>query len=344
MVAVGRDARGSVWLGDPRHGTVLKDFEPGVQGLAGDMTLAGGLLPPKAVAAVVRDRAGSSHKATSANGAWLAVLPEPVRGERPLVRFLDKTGELVAVPLPPGVTLEPVSDASEPCPVCQASDWARVVAAPRGRYGEDGAGRPNAAVCGRCGHEEALGVLLTPLAAEAPAPADVADIKARVAHDMTAMARSARFRLHGLAEHKPTVAGHGSDGQHVDQVTLAFDTPAGQITIETSAQDPWQSTDALARKALESLLHERDIPWPERSETATLLWLNGRQRTHAADAATAPATERAVSIDREPASFTTVGHDNWFAAVGEVAGLTVTITGPGDLPDLALTALHPSAL
>jgi hypothetical protein len=342
MVAVGRDARGRVWLGDPRPGTRLTDYEPGVQGLAGEVTLAGGLLPPEAVAAVVRDRVGKLHEATCANGAWVALLPEPVRGERPLVRFRDEAGELVTVPLPPGVRLEPVSDAREPCPVCEARNWARVVAAPCGRYGEDGAGRLTAAVCRRCGHEEALGVLYAPLAAEVSDPAAVGT--GRVTRDMNAAARSVRFPVYGLVEHEPEVVGYGSHGQEVDRVTLAFGTAADRITIETSAEDPWESPDGLARRALEGLLGERDTEWPERSQTAVLLWLNGRHRTHAGDAAAEPATERAVSIDGEPASFTTVSHDNRFAAVGDVNDLRITIAGHGDPPDLALTALDPSTL
>jgi hypothetical protein len=195
VAAVGRDWRGRAWLGDPEPGTMLEGFTPGAQGLAGDVTLAGGLLPPRAVAAVVLDRAGSPHEATCANGAWLALLPDPVRGEEPLVRFLDPAGDLVAVPLPAGVRLERVSDAAEACPVCGVNDWARVVAAPRGRYGEDGGGRPTAAVCGRCGHEEALGVLFAPLSADAPDGAARAAIEARVARKMTAAARSAPFAL-----------------------------------------------------------------------------------------------------------------------------------------------------
>jgi hypothetical protein len=344
VVAVVRDARGRVWLGDPRPGTMLKDFEPSVQGLAGDVTLSGGLLPPEAVTAVVCDRAGRPHEATCANGAWVAVLPEPVRGERPLVRFLDESGQLVAVPLSPGVTLEPVSDAIVPCPVCRASDWARVVAAPRGRYGEDGAGHPTAAVCRRCGHEEALGVLFASHAADAPNPAGTAETQAWIARDMSAAARSVRFPLYGLVGHEPSVVGHGSHGQEVDQVTLAFETPAGSVTVETSAADPWESPDGLARQALEALLHERDSAWPEGSETAISLWLNARHRSHAADAAAAAAAERAVSVNGAPASFVTVGHGNRFAAVGNADHLTIIIAGHGDPRDLELTALEASTL
>lgn len=343
VAAVVCDGRGRVWLGDPDPGTLLEDFEPGVEGLGPDTTLAGGLLPPGAVGAVVRDRAGRPHEATCANGAWLVLLPNSVRGERPLVGFLDKTGQLVAVPLPAGVTLEHVSDASEPCPVCRASDWGRVVAAPSGRYGEDGAGRPTAAICRRCGHEESLGVLFAfaPPSAEAPCLDGVAELEAGVAREMVTVARSAPFELYGLVGYEPTVAGHGSHGADIDSVTLAFETPTGPVSVETSAEDAWGSSTGLAREALEALLDERDRGWPEGSETATLLWLNGRHRTHAADAAAAPARELAVSVAGVPTSFISVAHGERFAAVGHAHDLTITIGGHGDPADLALNTLDP---
>jgi hypothetical protein len=344
VAAVGRDRRGRAWLGDPRPGTLLEGFRPGVQGLPGDLTLAGGILPPGAEAAVVLDRAGSAHEATCANGAWLAVLPDPVRGEEPLVRFLDPVGDLIAVPLPAGVRLEPVSDATEACPVCGASEWARVVAAPRGRYGEDGAGRPTAAVCGRCGHEEALGVLFAPLTGAPPDRAARGEIEARIARVMTAAARSAPFELYGLAGREPTVAGHGSHDGELDSVRLAFDTPAGRVTVGTSVEHPWRSTAALARQALEGLLHERNEAWPERSETATLLWLKHRHRLHAADAATAPAREVTIAVDGAPISLVTVAHGERFAAVGRVDRCTITIAGHGAPADLSLSKLHPTDL
>jgi hypothetical protein len=344
VAAVGRDWRGRAWLGDPQPGTLLEGFRPGVQGLAGDLTLAGGILPRGAVAAVVLDRAGRSHEATCANGAWLALLPDSVRGEEPLVRFLDSAGDLVVVPLSAGVRLEPVRDATEACPVCGASEWARVVAAPRGRYGEDGAGRPTAAVCGRCGHTEALGVLYAPLTGGPLDRAARGEFEARIAREMTAAARSAPFELCGLAGREPTVAGHGSHDGKLDRVCLAFDTPAGRVTVETSVEHPWRSTADLARQALEGLLHERNEAWPERSETATLLWLNRRRRLHAADAATAPARELTVAVDGVPISLMTVAHGERFAAVGRVDRRTITIAGHGPPADLSLSWLHPSEL
>lgn len=343
--AVVRDWRRRIWLGDPRPGTMLEGFEPGVQGLASDVTLAGGLLPPRAVAAVVHDRAGRPHDATCANGAWLALLPEPVRGEPPVVRFLDERGELVAVPVPAGVTLETVSDATEPCPVCRATDWARVVAAPRGRYGEDSAGRPTAAVCRRCGYVEALGVLFAPLSSDPSTDRGGARTTARIAREMTAVARSARFQLYGLVGLQPTVSGYASHDADLDSVSLAFDTPAGPVTVDTSIEHGWgESKTARARQALEGLLDEPDGSWPERSETATLLWLNARHRKRAADAAAAPVQELDISINDAATAFITVAYGERFAAAGNADDVAITISGQGDPTCLAIDTLDPSTL
>jgi hypothetical protein len=336
VAAVVRDRGGDVWLGDPEPGTMLKDFAPGVQGLLSDVTLAGGLLPSGAVAAVAWDRAGGRHDATCGDGAWLALLPGPVRGESPLVRFLDPADELVAVPLPAAVKVEPVPDAGEPCPVCRAAEWARVVAAPSGRYGHDGAGRPTAAVCRRCGREENLGVLFAAASDDPPAAEALAESKARVEREMAAYARTARFDLYGLAGHEPTVAGHGSHNGQLDSVTLAFATAAGDVTVETSVEDPWMSVPAQAHDALEWLLHERDSDPPQGSETAISLWINGRQRAHAGDAWSAQLRELALSIDGRPTAFALAAHGERFAAVARPHDATITVTGHGDPTGLAL--------
>ena len=181
--------------------------------------------PDGAVRAVVRDRAEREHDATCGAEAWLALLPEPIRGESPVVRLLDAAGEVVATPLPAGVELAPVEDADEPCPVCGAADWGRVVAAPEGRYGSDGAGRPTAAVCRRCGHEESLGVMYGPGAGGAVTDPDlIAELEERRARHLAAPAPSTRFPLLGLAGRRPSVVDRSQHGDELVSVTLAFDT------------------------------------------------------------------------------------------------------------------------
>jgi hypothetical protein len=236
VAAVGRDWRGRAWLGDPQPGTLLEGFGPGVQGLAGDVTLVGGILPSGAVAARVLDRAGTPHVATCANGAWLALLPESIRGEKPLVRFLGQTGDLVTVPLPAGVRLEPVSDANEACPVCGGSEWARVIA-PRRRDRIDG---PTVAVCGRCGREEALGVLYAPLTGQVPDAAARVALERRVAREMTATALTVTVLFFPSRDGGTTVSAFGHAGRAIRK---AF----AQLRDQLIHRRPQQSCTALSR-------------------------------------------------------------------------------------------------
>jgi hypothetical protein len=333
-----RDEDGELCLGDDRYGgTRVEDHRPAVQGLEADVTLTGGRLPDGAVRGIVRDRAGREHDAVVGEQAWLAVLPQPVRGESPVVRFLDASGELVAMPLPAGVELAAVEDAREPCPACGAADWGRVVVAPPYRYGSDGAGRPTAAVCRRCGHEESLGVLYGPAFPDTEVdPGEVAAARAQFARDLADVARSAPFRLYGLAGHRATASGHGGQGGRIDTITLAFTTASGDVWVETSSEEPFEPPGWTARHALEGLLHDDGAPWPQASETAVSLWLNGRSRAHAAAAAAAAAHELDIPVAGTPTRFATVAHGDRFAAVGRLRGATITVTGAGDPAELEL--------
>jgi hypothetical protein len=338
VVAVVRDGRGDLSLDDDRYGgTRVAGHRPAVQGLEADVTVTGGRLPEGAVRAIVQDRAGRAHDAVVGEQAWLAVLPEPVRGESPVVRFLDAAGELVAVPLPAGVELAPVEDAREPCPACRAADWGRVVVAPPGRSGSDGAGRPTAAVCRRCGHEESLGVLSGPSIAGIEVDADeIAQARGQFARDFADVARSVPFALYGLARHRGTAVGHGGQDGRVDTVTLAFTTASGEVRVETSTAEPFEPAGWVARHALEGLLHEDDARWPDASETAVSLWLNARSRAHAAAATAAPVRELSLRVAGTWEPFATVAHDDRFAAVARLPEATVTITGAGDPAQLEL--------
>ena len=343
-----RDASGRAWLVENvagGAGTALEGYDAAVAGLAAAVTLAGGLLAPGAVQALVSDRAGREHVAACGKRAWLVLLPQPVRGDPPPVRFLDAAGELVAVPLADDVRLEPVHDAREPCPVCRAVNWGRVIAAPAGRYGSDGAGRPTAAVCRRCGHTEHLGVLFAAATDDAQLDDEtVTAIEAQTAREFAAAARTAAFALYGLRHHEPVVRGYGRHRGTVDSVTLAFTTLAGRVTVTTDASAQFEPPAWVARHALEHLLHERDGAWPTGSDTAVALWLRGRERALAATAAEATDCEAILLIDDAPTRFVCVADGEQFAAVARIARATVTITGPGAPNDLALETVRAADL
>ena len=127
-----------------------------------------------------------------AEGAWLALPDQPIRGESPVVRFLDGAGDVVPVTVPAGVPLAPVSDAEDPCPVCRAVAWDRVVAAPEGSTAATArGGRPQRSAAG--GHEDPLGAIYVVASSDPkPDPVAIAALQARIERDR-AQPRFARY-------------------------------------------------------------------------------------------------------------------------------------------------------
>jgi hypothetical protein len=160
--------------------TVLDGYSSSMQGLTGERSAEGGLLPPGAVRAEVVDRAGRRHFATCAAGAWIIVLDEPTIGDVRPVRFLDAEGNTVRRPTPDGWARELAPDFHEPCPACGNRAWERI-RAPDGSGGMRWAGdhdppdEPPERVpevggdweatpwlrCTTCGYAEAEGIVVT---------------------------------------------------------------------------------------------------------------------------------------------------------------------------------------
>lgn len=354
VAEVRRNRHDAMLTSDVRHkaGTVLQGHRPVVIGLRDEVTLSGGLLPPGAVDAVVFDRAGRTHDATCGGGAWLVLLDQPIDGERPVVRFVDAAKAVVPVPVPPGVRLEAVTDAVDPCPACGALAWQKVTAAPQDLYGSDGPGRPTAALCGRCGFEEDLGVLYA--ATESPSPswpadenvddsrAEIAEREAEAHRARNDDARKAPFPLHGLATGFPMVTGLGHSDGEINSVTLAYDTRSGPITVQSDS-DPWlESPPWLVRAALGNMAFEGD--WPQLSDTAVLLWINARSRERVAEASRAPVREVTLTLDDEPVTFATAAIGNCFAAATRLPGTTILVSGHGRSDGLALRVISPDDL
>jgi len=126
-----RDELGAVWLSwrvDGLGGPRLDDYRPGHLGLDGDRTVIGGRLPPRAVGAEVVDDTGRRVTAAVGNGAWLAVLDQPILGPIAPAWCWDADGAAVATPLPADWPRTRVSDAEEPCPACGGTVWDQVTA------------------------------------------------------------------------------------------------------------------------------------------------------------------------------------------------------------------------
>ncbi len=186
-----------------------------------------------------------------------------------------------------------------------------MTAAPEGRYGSDGAGRPTAALCGRCGFEENLGVLY---AAAVPPPwtadEDVDDTEAEIA-EREAEARQARitdarstpFRFYGFVHGTPVEPGLGRSNGAITSITVSYETRSGPLWVQTDT-DEWPESPAwLARGALDSLTLEEH--WPQLSDTAILLWLNARTRERVAAAHRASVEEVDITVDGESITFAT---------------------------------------
>ena len=129
----------SGYLGESDCTTVLEGYWSSMEGLTGERSVEGGLLPPGAVGAEVVARSGRRHRAMSATGAWVIVLKEPTIGDIRPVRFLDDNGSTVRRPPPDDWTREPAPDFDEPCPACGNRGWERM-RAPDGSGGMRWAG------------------------------------------------------------------------------------------------------------------------------------------------------------------------------------------------------------
>jgi hypothetical protein len=106
--------------------TLLREYWSSMEGLTGDRSAEGGMLPPGAVGAEFVDRAGRRHLTSSGNGAWVIVLEEPTIGDVRPVRFVDEEGETVRRPLPDEWSREPLPRCHDVCPACGGTGWERV--------------------------------------------------------------------------------------------------------------------------------------------------------------------------------------------------------------------------
>jgi hypothetical protein len=119
LAGVLRDEDGAMWLSwriDSLGGPRLDDYRPDHLGLPDDRTLIGGRLPPGAVGAEAVDDAGRRITAAAGQGAWVAVLDQPIQGPRAPAWCWDACGAPVAAELPADWPRTRVADAQEPCP------------------------------------------------------------------------------------------------------------------------------------------------------------------------------------------------------------------------------------
>lgn len=214
-VGILRGSDGRMWLSGSIErvaGPELDDRRAAWLGLDANRTLVGGRLPPGAVSAEVVDDTGECHVAATENGAYVAILDEPSRGQRYPVCCRGADGAPVAPTLPLGWTRTAVSDAAETCPACGALAWdeVRPTDDSRGARGTpDGGFEPTPrVVCRTCGHEESVGAWarMAWIPFQGPGPAQPAMVTRAIRARLQARRRSKRELLSRPMTSTPTLS------------------------------------------------------------------------------------------------------------------------------------------
>jgi hypothetical protein len=324
--------------------TGLGDCRPRVTGVR-DQTVVAGLLPDGAAAAAVVGRDGVRCPAECADGAWIAVLPEPGPGELPAVKFMSSDGRIIRPSLPAGWRSEPVPDAQEPCPACEAVDWDQVWPTDQSRGGSEG---PDGefvptplVVCRVCGHEESVGgPTVSAMVREGPLSPEDAERIQRLREERLRYTRevldNVDFAVYSVAGWVPRF-GHcqGTAGRNLS-VELVHERgpvdPDGLVTI-VSACDPEQrvSERELAREALSEVVGY-DETCPERSRAGRALWRSARARKHEQVLSGAETGTAEVRVDGAATRFTTLQADGWAIATRVLDEQQVIITTRGVSP------------
>jgi hypothetical protein len=342
VAAVLREEDGSLWLtGYLSHGggTCLDDYAPRAEGLTGERAVQGGRLPPGAVEAIVIGLRGEELQPAVRNGAWLIVLDQPVESAIWPVRFLDAEGRVVAPPLPASWERTPVTDAEEPCPACGATTWDKVIPNDdsRGMRGsEAGSMSPSPiVVCRRCGHEERVGTWIRAEADEDEDPEEIAHrvraFERRIHEQKLQAIESVTFPVFAPKGYGAELRGWGGVAG-VSHVELSSTDPAGRacLTIETRLdRERFRSTEALARRAFEHVLHDEIDDWPHRSEPGMAIWMSAQEREREGRTALALRSKRRIHVSGAPVEFSVVSEGRRWGAAARLDELNITISVRG---------------
>lgn len=349
-----RDRNGTCWLScslQRASGPRLDDTRPRSRGLSEDRTLIGGLLPAGAVRAEVVDARGERHVAAVGDGAWVAVLAQPIDGRATPVCFRDEHGSAVAPALPAGWPRSAVEDAAQRCPACGECGWDEALPTDdsRGMRGTAGGGMEPTpiVVCRFCGYEESVGAWMTMVSASPRADADEDEVARRTRAAMrerrrrrSAMLTEIDFPIYAPQGWEVTLAGWGG-GERVERVSVAHhDMGAGSdrmLRVETvRSEECARSEQALAQAEMEQLLHRRprsqgvgraeaERAMAERSEAARAIALHALQRERRLRAAKAARSRCDLIVDGLARSFTLLRSGDRWSAAACGPGLTIVL-------------------
>ena len=351
------DASGDVWLSahiDRLGGPRLEGHQPDQLGLAGDRSLVGGRLPPGAVGAEVIDDAGRRIRATTGNGAWVALLDEPTVGPQPASWCWDDNGDPIAPELPAGWSRVRVTDADESCPACGRTLWHQVTATDDSRgmrsiRGTSPSPTPTPSlddhyagteptpfvVCAACGYEESVGAIMRFATPDDPAEANEHQQRYQQAlrdHERDKRNALANLTFPVYANHAQSgrMTGWGSSGDQTDSVTVQHGADADQdgptLQIETDQNDHHQTDYLRAREELERWLKPQGAEIPtERSDAGMIIAWRVRDRKQRQLAATAAREQLEILIDGYPELFVSLRSDDCWVAVRRHNNQTITI-------------------
>jgi hypothetical protein len=249
------------------------------------------------------DDRGRRAQALVNGGAYVAVIDQPNDGYEAIVCCRDLAGQPVRRPWAADYPSVRVVDARESCPACGVCDWDEYTPWEEWRGGRgkvDGTHVANPVVsCRVCGHEEREGSFFG-MGSTAPADETDAEREARLAQVRAKLRkqqwlsdaltlRAAEFPIYGVEGWPARLAGSGSDGDQLTQITvqhfesadahpLQGDKPS--VAVVTSRRPHRPSALESAREALERWV-SRDAhsdSRPEASHAAITLFLRARAR------------------------------------------------------------------
>jgi hypothetical protein len=350
-----RDEDGAMWLSwrtDSLGGPRLDGYRPHHLSLPDDRTLIGGRLPLGAVGAEAVDDAGRRITAAAGNGAWVAVLDQPILGPIAPAWCWDASGTPVAAELPADWPRTRVADANEPCPACGRTVWDEVTPSDdsRGMRSIPGTNPPSRppmhndyegmepapfVVCCACGHEESIGAMMRFSSSSDQVDAEkkrrVREMRQRIRGEQRQTLATVRFQVLTDQGWPASMSGSGALGDVVDSVTVQHGTRAGQpgptLRIETAQNDRHHDSEyAQARAELDHWLHSKasDLPTDRSDAGLTIAWRqHDRERRRLA--ATATRGEVQLRVDGELEPFCYLRADDYWVAVHQRTSQTLTI-------------------
>jgi hypothetical protein len=268
------------------------------------------------------DDRGTRVAAAVAEGAYVALLEQPLDGHEPIVCCRAANGDPVRRPRAADYPSVRVTDAQEPCPACGAIDYDLYTPFEEWRGGRRDPNRtmvPNSVVSRRvCGHEEPEGTFMR-TRSQPDESEDEATLAARIARarkrrwlsDAMTL-RAARFPIYGADGWPARVVGSGSRGDELTEIKIHhYENPDGdpyagdQPRIEiTTQRDELHHSGPLgeARQTLESWIQRGSgaARWPDAPHAAITLWLEARRRERRAAVLGAIRSEQLITIDGAP--------------------------------------------